>query len=56
MDLGLTDRRWSWRQLFAWRRFPDRNVLDPFERKLYDQRWSTPVLPTNVRHSLRLAY
>ncbi len=56
MQLGLTDRRWTWRQLFAWRQFPDRNQLDPFERLLYDQRWSTPVLPANAQHTLRLAY
>jgi hypothetical protein len=56
MTLGLTDRRWSWRQLFAWRRFPDRCRLDPFERRLYEQRWETPVLPANARHDLRLAY
>ena len=56
MQLGLTDRRWTWRQLFAWRRFPDRNRLDPLERLLYEQRWNTPVLPANTPHALRLAY
>jgi transposase-like protein len=56
MMLGLTDRRWTWRQLFSWRMFPDRFRLDPMEQKLYDQRWETPVLPINAMHALRLAY
>jgi transposase-like protein len=56
MQLGLTDRRWTWRQLFAWRLFPDRQRLDAVERELYEQRWTTPVLPANTRHDLRLAY
>jgi transposase-like protein len=56
MKLGLTDRRWTWRQLFAWRRFPDRNQLDAYEQMLYEQRWRTPVLPANALHTLRLAY
>ena len=56
MQLGLTDRRWTWRQLFAWRLFPDRQRLDSVERELYEQRWTTPVLPANARHDLRLAY
>jgi transposase-like protein len=56
MLLGLTDRRWTWKQLFAWRLFPDRNQLDSFEQLLYEQRWNTPVLPANALHNLRLAY
>jgi len=56
MQLGLTDKRWTWRQLFAWRLFPDRHRLDSVERELYEQRWTTPVLPANARHTLRLAY
>jgi hypothetical protein len=56
MQIGLTNRRWTWRQMFAWRRFPDRNWLDPFERLLYEQGWSTPVLHANALHTLRLAY
>jgi hypothetical protein len=56
MMLGLTDRRWTWRQVFAWRQFPDRYRLDPIERELYEQRWESPVLPANARHTLRLAY
>jgi len=56
IELGLTDRRWSWRQVFAWRRFADRDGLDGLERELYEQRWITPVLPTNARHALRFAY
>jgi hypothetical protein len=56
MQLGLTDRRWSWRQLFAWRLFPKRSRLDTFEQMLYEQRWSTPALPANARHALRLTY
>ncbi len=56
MRVGLTDRRWSWRQVLAWRRFPDRHRLDAVERELYEQRWITPVLPSNARHTLRLAY
>jgi len=56
MWLGLTDRHWTWRQVFARRRFPDRDRLDPSERTLYEQRWRTPVLPTNVTHRLRYAF
>jgi hypothetical protein len=56
MMLGLSDRRWTWRQLFAWRLFPNRYRLDPFERRLYQQRWETPVLTGNARHALHLAY
>ena len=56
MRLALTERRWTWRQVFAWRRFPDRHRLDPIERKLYEQRWTTPVLPNNARHALKLAF
>jgi hypothetical protein len=56
MMLGLTDRRWTWRRVFARRRFPDRQRLDAVDRRLYEQRWRTPDLPANVRHSLRLAY
>ena len=56
MQLGLTDRRWTWRQVFAWRRFPDRHRLDPTERRLYEQRWTTPVLASNATHTLRLAF
>ena len=56
MQIGLSDRRWTWRQVFAWRRFPDRHRLDPIERTLYEQRWTTPVLPSNARHALKLAF
>jgi hypothetical protein len=56
MELGLTDRRWTWRQVFAWRQFPERYRLDHVERELYEQRWATPVLPANARHSLKLAF
>jgi hypothetical protein len=56
MALGLADRRWTWRQVFAWRRFPDRHRLDPVERKLYEQRWTTPILPANARHRRKLAF
>jgi hypothetical protein len=56
MWLGLTDRRWTWRQVFARRRFPDRSRLDPTERRLYEQRWITPILPENRRHEPRFSY
>ena len=56
MAVGLTDRRWSWAQVFAWRRFPGRDGLDATERVLYEQRWRTPVLRSNAIHALRFAY
>jgi hypothetical protein len=56
MWLALTDRRWTWRQVFARRRFPDRSRLDPTERRLYEQRRITPVLPANSLHDLRFAF
>ena len=56
MVVGLTDRRWTWGQVFARRRFPGRDGLDATERVLYEQRWRTPVLRSNARHALRFAY
>jgi len=56
MRLGLTDRPWSWRRLLARRLFPDREGLRGVNRELYRREWTTPVLPHNRRHDLKLAY
>jgi len=56
MAVGLTDRPWTWRQVLARRRFPERLGLSGVPRELYDLDWTTPELPVNARHALRLAY
>jgi transposase-like protein len=56
MRVGLTDEPWSWRRALSRRLFPDREGLTGIARKLYRRDWITPVLPSNTRHRLRLAY
>ena len=54
--LGLTDRAWTWENVLARRRFPDRENLRAVDRVLYDRAWITPVLTSNTRHARALAY
>lgn len=54
--LGLTDRRWTWSEVLAHRLFPDRIGITGVDRVLHDRRWTTPVLGSNTRHRLKLAY
>lgn len=56
MRLGLTQRPWSWRMVLARRLFPAREGLQGVCRELYQRNWTTPVLPNNRRHDLKLAY
>jgi hypothetical protein len=55
MRLGLVDRPWSWQEVLARRLFPSRERLDGVWRELYRRDWSTPELPGNRRHRLKLA-
>jgi transposase-like protein len=56
MRLGLCDRPWNWRELLARRLFPAREGLAGVGLELYRREWTTPVLPRNRRHDLKLAY
>src|SRR5262245_7144405 len=55
MRLALADRPWTWRRLLARRLFPGRVGLPRVWRDLYQRNWPTPLLPTNLRHTLRQA-
>jgi len=56
MRLGLTARPWRWRELLARRLFPAGEGLQGVVLELYRREWTTPVLPRNRRHDLKLAY
>ena len=55
MRLGLSDRPWTWRRVLSRRLFPHRLNLSRVCRELYWRNWTTPILPTNLRHRLRHA-
>jgi transposase-like protein len=56
MRLGLTERRWSWGDVLARRRFPDRIRLPQGWRRIYRRRWITPAVGRNATHDLRQAF
>jgi hypothetical protein len=56
MRLRLTPRRWSWGDVLARRRFPDRVRLPQGWRRIYRRGWITPAVGRNQRHELRHAY
>ncbi len=56
MRLGLTQRPWTWRVALARRLFPARERLHGVSGELYRREWTTPVLPNNRRHDLKLAF
>jgi hypothetical protein len=56
MRKGLAREPWSWRRLLARRLFPDRLPVPDSWREIYRRSWTTPTLPSNIRHELRLAY
>lgn len=55
MRLGLTSQPWSWRRVLSRRLFPHRLNLSPVLRDIYWRNWTTPILPSNLRHRLRHA-
>jgi hypothetical protein len=56
MRLGLTDRPWRWERVLGRRLFPDREKLDGTWLELYRRDWTTPELPSNVRHRKAFTY
>jgi hypothetical protein len=56
MRLGLTARRWSWGDVLARRRFPERVRLPEGWLRIYRRGWITPAVGRNVQHDLRHAY
>jgi len=56
MRLGLANHPWRWRELLSRRLFPAREGLRGVALELYRREWTTPVLPRNRRHDLKLAY
>jgi hypothetical protein len=56
MRLGLTRRPWTWKMTLARRLFPARERLRGVWRELYRRQWTTPLLPSNRLHDLKLAF
>jgi hypothetical protein len=56
MRLRLTARRWSWGDVLARRRFPERVSLPQGWRRIYRRGWITPAVGRNLPHDLRHAY
>ena len=56
MRKGLTREPWSWSRLLARRLFPERLPVPASWREIYRREWTTPGLPSNTRHDLRLAF
>jgi transposase-like protein len=56
MRTGVTSRPWSWARVLARRLFPDRLPVPPSWLEIYRREWTTPALPHNTRHDLRLAF
>jgi len=56
MRLGLTDRPWKWERVLGRRLFPDRERLGGTWLELYRRDWTTPELPSNVRHRRVFTY
>jgi len=53
---GLTDRPWRWERVLARRLFPHREKLRGTWLELHRRDWTTPELPSNVRHRRIFAY
>jgi len=51
--LGLTDKRWSWKQVFSRRLFYSRIMLAEPWPTLYRRQWTTPLLQANALHDLK---
>ena len=55
MQVGLTDRPWTWQKALSRRLFPARVALAGVWRELYRRDWLTPDLPHNTRFRSRFA-
>jgi transposase-like protein len=56
MRLRLTARRWTWGDVLARRRFPERVCWPEGWRRIYQRGWITPAVGRNQRHELRHAF
>jgi transposase-like protein len=56
MRLGLTDRPWSWRRVFARRLFPTRQWVPPPWMKVYRRDWDDDGAGQFIRHRLKHAF
>ena len=56
IDLGLTDRKWKWREVLARRLFPFRIPVPEAWMRLYRQEMETPGVGRNLRHTLKYAF
>ena len=56
MKLGLTRRRWTWRQVLAERLHPYRVQAGEEAMRLYRRELSMPLLPNERRHALLRAF
>ena len=56
MNLGLTDKPWSWPRVLARRLFPWRVPVPPSWMRIYKRAWITPALPKNRPHALKYAF
>jgi hypothetical protein len=54
-EVGVAARPWSWRDVLARRRFPDRIRLPEGWSKIYRRGWITPAVGRNCMHELRHA-
>jgi hypothetical protein len=56
MNLGLTEKPWSWPRVLARRLFPWRVAVPPSWMKIYRRAWITPPLPRKRPHALKYAF
>ena len=56
MRLGLTDRPFGWREIFARRLFPGRITSPAGWMRIYRREWITPAVGRNLRHDLAQAF
>jgi hypothetical protein len=56
MMVGLTDGPWDWKKLLSRRLFFHRMPLPEPWPTLYRRQWTTPILPSNTRHTLTRAF
>ena len=56
MQVGLTDRRWSWSRVLARRLFPARTPPPRAWMRIYRRQWEVADLPRFARHTLKRAF